>query len=55
MGNYGGYLLGLNEVLFDILDVRLGQFSIIVSLRNKSDNFSWCFSAVYDPNLSNLK
>jgi hypothetical protein len=32
-----------------------GQFSITVHLYNKSDNFSWFFSTIYGPVLSNLK
>jgi hypothetical protein len=43
----GGVLVGFRNDLFDILSVHKFKFFISVTVRNKSDGFSWCFVAVY--------
>jgi hypothetical protein len=42
-----GTLVGFNEDKIDVLHILHGDFSLKFKLRNKEDNFEWCFIVVY--------
>jgi hypothetical protein len=47
VGQGGGNLVGFNEDKIDVLHILHGDFSLKFKLRNKEDNFEWCFIVVY--------
>jgi uncharacterized membrane protein len=53
-GNFGGIFLGFNDVILEVISVKLGYFSITVLLRSKWDNFQWALTIVYGPVLANI-
>jgi hypothetical protein len=55
IGSSRGILLGLNNVILDVLSIKMGCFSITVLLRNKWDNFQWALTTLYGPVLLSRK
>ena len=49
VGASGGLLLGFNDSIFSLVAFYIKQFSITVHLRNKINNFEWCYTTVYGP------
>ena len=48
-GASGGLLLGFNDSLFTLISSYVKDYSITVHVKNKIDNFEWCFTTVYGP------
>lgn len=55
IGSSGGILLGINENKFSVIDSWIKEFSVLVLLSNKSENFIWLFTVVYGPVLSSKR
>jgi hypothetical protein len=47
--------LGLNDVILEVISVKLGCFSITVLLWNKWNNFQWALTTLYGPVLNSRK
>lgn len=45
----GGILVAWNTELIEVLDRKVGNFSISIFCRNKADGLKWAFSGVYGP------
>ena len=55
IGSSGGILVGVNDSKFSIIDSWIKEFSVTVLLSNKSENFIWLFTVVYDPVISSKR
>lgn len=52
LGNSGGILAGIDSSIYDVLDVQIFYYSVTIHLKNKSEQFTWYFTSVYAPVLS---
>jgi hypothetical protein len=46
-GTAGGILVGINKDLFDVVRCDIHTFSVVVLIKNKTDNVIWRFISVY--------
>jgi hypothetical protein len=49
-GELGGILIMWDRRAVEKVDECVGQYTLVVSLRNADDNFMWAFEGVYGPN-----
>lgn len=47
IGKLGGILVAWDLSLFEAIDHRMGEYSILVLVRSKADNMEWAFSGIY--------
>jgi hypothetical protein len=49
-GRYGGILLGVNKVTYDVIDKQMGVYFVRFLIASKEDNFTWNLVVVYGDN-----